>query len=171
MALDVERVLDCSMDRIRCADDRCIFRSRRQTGRCEFSALPVASRQSRFGLRCGLGTQLVSHQHVGRDAAFSSSLRIGFAAAVLSRRRCTSRSRTSPSSSTARQSQNCRPAIVTAISSRCHVWMPPLAQDGFEWFGRVIGCGHVSGLQARPVTTAGRYGDARTRRKINAASF
>ena len=38
---------------------------------------------------------------------------------------------------------------------------PPLAQDGFEWFGRVIGCGHVSGLQARPVTTAGRYGDAR----------
>jgi IS5 family transposase len=28
-----------------------------------------------------------------------------------------------------------------------HVWMPPLAQDGFEWFGRVIGCGHVSGLQ------------------------
>ena len=27
-----------------------------------------------------------------------------------------------------------------------HVWMPPLAQDGFEWFGRVIGCGHVSGL-------------------------
>ena len=30
-----------------------------------------------------------------------------------------SRSRTSPSSSTARQSQNCRPAIATAISSRC----------------------------------------------------
>jgi hypothetical protein len=29
------------------------------------------------------------------------------------------RSRTSPSSSTARQSQNCRPAITTAISSRC----------------------------------------------------
>ena len=24
---------------------------------------------------------------------------------------------------------------------------PPLAQDGFEWFGRVIGCGHVSGLR------------------------
>src|ERR1700733_1404828 len=34
--------------------------------------------------------------------------------------RFTSRSRTSPSSSTARQSQNGRPAIVTAISSRCH---------------------------------------------------
>jgi hypothetical protein len=59
-------------DRIRCAGpgdlNRCIFRSRRRTGRCEFSALPVASRQSRFGLRCGLGTQLVSHQHVGRGA-------------------------------------------------------------------------------------------------------
>src|SRR5580658_6154709 len=44
----------------------------------------------------------------------------GFTAVALSRRRCTSRSRTSPSSSTARHSQNCRPAIVTAISSRCH---------------------------------------------------
>jgi hypothetical protein len=63
------------------------------------------------------------------------------------------------------------PAIITAISSRCHVWMPPLAQDGFEWFGRVIGCGHVSGLQARPVTTAGRYGDARTRRKSPRRAF
>ena len=63
------------------------------------------------------------------------------------------------------------PLIFTKASSKCHVWMPPLAQDGFEWFGRVIGCGHVSGLQARPITTAGRYGDARTRRKINAASF
>ena len=45
---------------------------------------------------------------------------ISFTAAALSRRRCTSRSRTSPSSSTARQSQNRRPAIITAISSRCH---------------------------------------------------
>jgi Molybdopterin-binding domain of aldehyde dehydrogenase len=51
---------------------------------------------------------------------FLSSLRNSFTAAALSRRRCTSRSRTSPSSSTARHSQNCRPAIVTAISSRCH---------------------------------------------------
>src|SRR4029077_14105841 len=41
------------------------------------------------------------------------------------------------------------PAIRTAISSRCHVWMPPLAQDGFESFGLVIGCDHVSGLQVR----------------------
>jgi hypothetical protein len=36
-------------------------------------------------------------------------------------RRCTRRSRTSPSSSTARQSQNCVPAIITAISSKCHL--------------------------------------------------
>jgi len=49
--------------------------------------------------------------------------------------------------------------------------MPPLAQDGFESFGRVIGCDHVSGLQARPVTTAGRYGDARTRRKSVRRAF
>jgi hypothetical protein len=31
-------------------------------------------------------------------------------------------------------------------SSKCHVWMSPFAQDGFESFGRVIGCDHVSGL-------------------------
>src|SRR5438876_334620 len=37
--------------------------------------------------------------------------RISFVAAALSRRRCTSKSRSSPSSSTARHSQNCRPAI------------------------------------------------------------
>jgi hypothetical protein len=41
-------------------------------------------------------------------------------AAVLLRRRCTSRSRTSRSLSTARRSQNGLPLIVTAISSRCH---------------------------------------------------
>jgi hypothetical protein len=33
-----------------------------------------------------------------------------------------------------------------AAKSSRNVWMPPFAQDGFEWFGRVIGCGHVSGL-------------------------
>ena len=27
------------------------------------------------------------------------------------------------------------------------VWMPPFAQDVFERLGRVIGCGHVSGLR------------------------
>jgi len=32
----------------------------------------------------------------------------------------------------------------------------------FERLGRMIGGGHVSGLEMRPVTTAGRYGDART---------
>ena len=51
-----------------------------------------------------------------------------------------------------------------------HVWMPPFAQDVFERLDRVIGCGHVSGLQMRPVTTAGRYGDARTWRKSIEAS-
>ena len=43
MALDVERVLDCGMnEQGRCGDpgdlNRCIFRSRRRTGRREFSA-------------------------------------------------------------------------------------------------------------------------------------
>ena len=44
---------------------------------------------------------------------------MSFAAAFASRRRCTRRSRTSPSSSTARQSQNRLPPIRIAISSRC----------------------------------------------------
>jgi hypothetical protein len=43
--------------------------------------------------------------------------------------------------------------------------MPPFAQEVFERLGRVIGCGHVSGLQMQPVTTAGQYGDARTWRR------
>ena len=47
----------------------------------------------------------------GAKPCFLMSLRIRFTAV--------SRSRTSPSSSMARQSQNCRPAIATAISSRC----------------------------------------------------
>ena len=43
--------------------------------------------------------------------------------------------------------------------------MPPIAQEGFERFDHVIGCGHVSGLQVRPDMAAGRYGDTRTWRK------
>jgi len=43
--------------------------------------------------------------------------------------------------------------------------MPPFAQGVSERLGRVIGCGHVSGLQMRLFDAAGRYGDARTRRR------
>lgn len=35
----------------------------------------------------------------------------------------------------------------------------------FEQLDRVIGCGHVLGLEMRPLMTAGRYGDARTWRR------
>jgi hypothetical protein len=131
----------------------------------------MRSRQSQFGLRCGVRTQLVSHQHVGREAVLFEQLAHQFHSCSLVASPLHSRSRTSPSSSTACQSQKRLPAIRTAISSRCHVWMPPFAQDGFESFGRVIGCCHVSGLQVRPVTTAGRYGDARTRRKSVRRAF
>jgi len=34
----------------------------------------MASRQSQFGLRCGIRTQLVSHQHVGREAMLFEQL-------------------------------------------------------------------------------------------------
>src|SRR3954470_19716571 len=50
-------------------------------------------------------------------------------------------------------------------SPKCHVWMPPFAQEDFERLDHVIGCGHVSGLQVRPDMAAGRYGDTRTWRK------
>src|SRR3954451_9561265 len=54
---------------------------------------------------------------------------------------------------------------ICAFMPKCHVWMPPFAQEGFERFDHVIGCGHVSGLQVRPDVAAGRYGDTRTWRK------
>ena len=52
-----------------------------------------------------------------------------------------------------------------------HVWMPPFAQEVFERFDRVIGCGHVSGLQMRPDHDrwpVWRYADLA---QINMASF
>jgi hypothetical protein len=58
-------------------------------------------------------------QPSGVNPRLLSNLRISFIAAVLSRRRWTSRSIASPSSSTVRQSQNFLPPIITTISSRC----------------------------------------------------
>src|SRR3954464_4958959 len=100
----------------------------------------------------------------GRLCRFSS-LRNSRLAACLSRRRWTRTSSTMPSWSTARQSQCFLPAILRTISSKCHVWMPPFAQEDIERLDHVIGCGHVSGLQVRPDRAAGRYGDTRTWRK------
>src|SRR4051794_34360419 len=53
---------------------------------------------------------------------------------------------------------------ICAFVPKCHVWMPPFAQEDFERLDHVIGCGHVSGL-VRPDMAAGRYGDTRTWRK------
>src|SRR3954447_16535243 len=102
----------------------------------------------------------------GGRVCFFSSLRSRRLAAPLSRRLWTRRSSTMPSWSTARHSQCFLPAIFTTTSSRCHVWMPPFAQEDFERLDHVIGCGHVSGLQVRPDRAAGRYGDMRTWRKL-----
>ena len=107
----------------------------------------------------------------GAKGIFFRSLRISFRAACLLCWTGRAHREPRPRRRLACQSQKHLPAIRTAISSRCHVWMPPFAQDGFELFGRVIGCYHVSGLQVRPVTTAGRYGDARTRRKSVRRAF
>ena len=50
-------------------------------------------------------------------------------------------------------------------SAFAHVWMPPSVQVVSERLKHVIGCGHVSGLDMRPIMTAGRYGDTRTWRR------
>ena len=129
MALDVERVLDGGVNRQnRWADPgvlkRCILRSRRRVrlmrilGPIVLAQAPlVVSRQADFGLCRGVERSLSVTSTSGAKPCFLSSLRISFTAAACRGRRCTSRSRTSPSSSTARHSQNCRPAIATAIST------------------------------------------------------
>src|SRR4051794_14261818 len=50
---------------------------------------------------------------------------------------------------------------ICAFIPKCHAWMLPFAQEGFERFDHVIGCGHVSGVHVRPDMAAGRYGDTR----------
>src|SRR4051794_8278783 len=54
---------------------------------------------------------------------------------------------------------------ICAFIPKCHVWMPPFAQEGLERLDHVIGGGHVSGLQGRPERAAGGFGDTRTWRK------
>jgi hypothetical protein len=79
--------------------------------------------------------QLVRHQHIVRESVFleqiahqSSRLRPCRAVAAPA-----GQALASISLSTARQSQNCVPAIITAISSRCHL-ATPLPQGA--WKGR-----------------------------------
>jgi hypothetical protein len=60
---------------------------------------------------------------------------------------------------------------ICAFIPKCHAWMPPFAQEGFERFDHVIGCGHVSGLHVRPDMAAGRYGDTRPWRKSLKRAF
>ncbi len=145
------------VDRKRCADpgdlNRCIFRSRRRVGWWEFSArlLQRCRRSWRASSpSCRLADPYEPSPSVvivsGAKPCFLTSLRMSEArqgpqpakqaevasgeltAARVSRRVCTRTSSTSPSSSTARQSQCRLPAIVITISSRCHrgrAWPPP----------------------------------------------
>jgi hypothetical protein len=53
-------------------------------------ALLMTSRQSQFGLRCGIRTQLVSHQQVGREAVLFEQLAHQFHGCSLVASRCTS---------------------------------------------------------------------------------
>jgi hypothetical protein len=82
--------------------------------------LLMARRQSDFGLCRAVRAKLIGHQHIGREAVFLEQLAHQF-------HRCGS---IAPSLHEQVEnlafvvdcapSQNCRPAIVTAISSRCH---------------------------------------------------
>jgi hypothetical protein len=82
-------------------------------------ALLMASRQSDFGLHRTLRAKPIGHQNIKREALFLKQLAHEFHGRSLVAPPLDKKVETSPSSSTARQSQNCRPAIVTAISSRC----------------------------------------------------
>jgi hypothetical protein len=82
-------------------------------------ALLMASRQSDFGLHRTLRAKPIGHQNIKRKALFLTQLAHEFHGRSLVAPPLDKKVETSPSSSTARQSQNCRPAIVTAISSRC----------------------------------------------------
>jgi hypothetical protein len=80
----------------------------------------VRTRQSQAPQRWSVGAQLSVTSNFGANPCFLRSLRISRNAARLSRPRCTSMSRTSPSWSTTRQSYIRSPAMRTTISSRCH---------------------------------------------------
>ena len=105
---------------------RCIFRSRRRTGRCEFSALlffrhPVSCMRENPNSRRAApyeGSLSVTIDE-GTYPCFLSSFRINLSAAALLRLDWTRQSRTSPPASTARQRYICLPRIVTNISSKC----------------------------------------------------
>src|SRR3954466_2139457 len=99
----------------------------------------------------------------GARPCFFSSLRSRRLAACLSRRLWTKTSSTTPSWSTARQSQCFWPPIVRHTSSRCHMWTAPGSQGDDDGLGDLIACAHMSGLLARSHMSAGQGGfrDAR----------
>jgi hypothetical protein len=120
----------------------------------------VTRRQSDFGLCRAVRAQLVGHQHFGREALFLEQLRISFTAAALSRRGCTSRSSTSPSSSTARHSQNRLPATAHASP----VDSTPMLAGSFARSTGGARSSGVSGLDSAPdvskeATPLGSHGE------------
>src|SRR3954451_24485925 len=99
----------------------------------------------------------------GARHCFFSSLRSKRLAAFLSRRLWTRTSSTTPSWSTARQSQCFVPLIIRHTSSRCHMWTAPCSQGDDVGLGDLIAWAHMSGLLARSHMSAGQGGfrDAR----------
>src|SRR3954447_11494874 len=94
----------------------------------------------------------------GARHCFLGSLRSRRLAARLSRRFWTRTSSTTPSWSTARQSQCLFPLIIRHTSSRCHMWTAPCSQGDDIGLGDLIACAHMSGLLARPHMSAGQGG-------------
>ena len=142
-------------------------RSRRRVGWCEFSARlsrPLCLRCSTEGITSAfvalsLASLSVTMTRGGRICRFSS-LRSKRLAAGLSRRLWTRTSSTTPSWSTARQSQCFLPAILTSTSSRCHMVDGPCSQGDDIGLGDLIACAHMSGLLARSHMSAGQGGRA-----------
>lgn len=110
-----------------CDLNLCIFRSRRRTGRCEFSTRLFSRNRPGLWRSAQLSARAADRYEYrpsvkiasGRTSVLFSMRRKNLTAAALLRRFCTRTSRTSPSSSTARHMYMRMPAIFTTISSRC----------------------------------------------------
>src|SRR6202162_5937313 len=79
----------------------------------------VLSREPDRAERCRIGSQPIGHTRLGAKPCFLSNFTMSFFAAWAFRLRWTRKSSTSPSLSTARQSQYLPPPIEITISSRC----------------------------------------------------
>jgi hypothetical protein len=80
----------------------------------------MVRRQSDLGFRRAAGAKLVGHKHSGREGLFLQQLAHQFRVRNFVAPSLHEQVENLAIVVTARPTQNCRPAIITAVSSRCH---------------------------------------------------